>query len=49
LKLAIETKLDALDPEWRSKCKFDQWEEEFHFTISEVGGIQLELKENKSA
>ncbi|CAO3672669.1 unnamed protein product [Umbelopsis vinacea] len=36
LKLAIETKLDALDPEWRSKCKFDQWEEEFHFTISEI-------------
>jgi hypothetical protein len=36
LKLAIESKLDVLDPEWRSKCKFDQWEEEFHFTISEV-------------
>jgi len=36
LKLAIESKLDVLDPEWRSKCKFDQWEEEFHFTISEI-------------
>ncbi|CAO3694593.1 unnamed protein product [Umbelopsis ramanniana] len=36
LKLAIESKLDTLDAEWRSKCNFDQWEEEFHFTISEI-------------
>jgi hypothetical protein len=36
LKRAIESKLDVLDPEWRSKCNFSQWEEEFHFTISEV-------------
>ncbi|KAM3580056.1 ubiquitin carboxyl-terminal hydrolase [Umbelopsis sp. WA50703] len=36
LKRAIESKLDVLDPEWRSKCNFSQWEEEFHFTISEI-------------
>ncbi|KAJ2961039.1 hypothetical protein NQZ79_g3677 [Umbelopsis isabellina] len=36
LKRAIESKLDVLDPEWRSKCNYSQWEEEFHFTISEI-------------